>query len=211
MLPDGAVVQGISPPRLDLLLSESYELLHRAYIGITNNEQKITETFDGLHRTLRGSGDFFERNESKLNTMVDNLTGLSGDAKETLAAARQRYIDGPQVTRILNDVERTTGALGQNLPPLLNDSREMVASGKKLASTLASDEQLERYRSATRDIGDAASQAKRLAHDAQSLVAHVQQGKGTVGALVMDEALYDDLQEMLRDLKHNPWKFFWRQ
>jgi phospholipid/cholesterol/gamma-HCH transport system substrate-binding protein len=27
----------------------------------------------------------------------------------------------------------------------------------------------------------------------------------------MDEALYDDLQEMLRDLKHNPWKFFWKQ
>jgi phospholipid/cholesterol/gamma-HCH transport system substrate-binding protein len=32
-----------------------------------------------------------------------------------------------------------------------------------------------------------------------------------VGALVMDEALYDDLQELLRDLKNNPWKFFWRQ
>jgi phospholipid/cholesterol/gamma-HCH transport system substrate-binding protein len=43
------------------------------------------------------------------------------------------------------------------------------------------------------------------------LVERVKSGKGTVGALVMDEALYDDLQEMLRDLKHNPWKFFWKQ
>ena len=58
MLADGAVVQGISPPRLNLLLSESYELLHRAYLGITNNEQKLQETFDGLHRTLKASGDF---------------------------------------------------------------------------------------------------------------------------------------------------------
>ena len=40
------MVHGISPPRLDLLLSESYELLHRAYQGITNNEKKITETFE---------------------------------------------------------------------------------------------------------------------------------------------------------------------
>ena len=46
---------------------------------------------------------------------------------------------------------------------------------------------------------------------AQALVERVKSGKGTVGALVMDEALYDDLQEMLRDLKHNPWKFFWKQ
>ena len=34
---------------------------------------------------------------------------------------------------------------------------------------------------------------------------------GSVGALVMDEAIYDDLQEMVRDLKHNPWKFLWRE
>ena len=25
------------------------------------------------------------------------------------------------------------------------------------------------------------------------------------------EQLYDDLQEMVRDVKHNPWKFFWRE
>jgi phospholipid/cholesterol/gamma-HCH transport system substrate-binding protein len=29
--------------------------------------------------------------------------------------------------------------------------------------------------------------------------------------VVMDEQLYDDLQELVRDLKHNPWKFFWRE
>ena len=39
----------------------------------------------------------------------------------------------------------------------------------------------------------------------------VKQGRGTAGALVMDEALYDDLQELARDLKHNPWKFLWRE
>ena len=61
MLEDGATVHGISPPRLDLLLSESYELLHRAYDGITKNEKQIGETFDGLHDTLKGTGDFFKK------------------------------------------------------------------------------------------------------------------------------------------------------
>jgi phospholipid/cholesterol/gamma-HCH transport system substrate-binding protein len=27
----------------------------------------------------------------------------------------------------------------------------------------------------------------------------------------MDEAVYDDVQEMVRDLKHNPWKFLWKE
>ncbi len=211
MLSDGAVVQGISPPRLDLLLSESYELLHRAYLGITNNEQQIQETFDGLRRTLKASGDFLERNQPKLDATIDNVAGLSKDAKETLAAARERYVDGAQVTRIMNDVERTTTSVGRHVDPLLSDSRELLASGKKLVGALASDDQLEHYRALTRDASDAAAQAKHLAGDAQAIVSHVQHGKGTLGALVMDEAVYDDLQEMLRDLKHNPWKFFWRQ
>jgi len=70
LLGDGATVTGISPPRLDLLLSESYELLHKAYLGITNNEQKISETFDGLHRTLHASGEFFEHNQGKLDHII---------------------------------------------------------------------------------------------------------------------------------------------
>jgi phospholipid/cholesterol/gamma-HCH transport system substrate-binding protein len=76
---------------------------------------------------------------------------------------------------------------------------------------LASQEQLERYKKLTKDATEAAALAKMTASEAQRLMAHVGRGEGTVGALVMDEALYDDLQEMLRDLKHNPWKFFWRQ
>ena len=46
---------------------------------------------------------------------------------------------------------------------------------------------------------------------AEEIVTHIRQGRGTVGAMLMDEEIYDDVQEMLRDLKHNPWKLFWRE
>ena len=36
-------------------------------------------------------------------------------------------------------------------------------------------------------------------------------GEGTLGALVMDRALYDDLREMLLDLKRRPWKVIWKE
>jgi phospholipid/cholesterol/gamma-HCH transport system substrate-binding protein len=208
---DGAVVQGVNPPRLDLLLSESYELLHRAYVGITKNEDKISDTFDGLHKTLKGTGDFFEKNDKKLDNVVSNVEKLSAEANETVRAARERYVDGPQVTRIMNNVERTTTKLDQNLGPMLTDGREVLSRTRKLTDTLASDAQLKRYERITQNVSETTERAKLAAADAQALISHVKRGKGTVGALVMDEALYDDLQEMLRDLKHNPWKFFWRQ
>ena len=211
LLSDEATVTGISPPRLDLLLSESYELLHKAYLGITNNEQQISETFDGLHRTLQATGQFFEHNRGKLDHIVENVDSLSGTASETLKAARERYIDSPQIARIFNNVERTTTTLNQHLEPILTDGRATLADTKKLTHALASDEQVQRYQRITSNLSDVSGQAKAIAGDAQALVERVKSGKGTVGALLMDEALYDDLQEMLRDLKHNPWKFFWKQ
>jgi phospholipid/cholesterol/gamma-HCH transport system substrate-binding protein len=210
-LPDGATVQGISPPRLDLLLSEGYELLHRAYMGVANNEQKIAETFDGLHRTLRASGNFFEKNSDKLDRIVDNVDKLTADASDTVKAARTRYIDGPQVTRIFNDVERSSKVLADNLPPIVEDGRQVLSDTKKITRKIATDEQLARLDGMTRDLADASRGAKALTQDAEGLMKHVKQGKGTVGALMMDEALYDDLQELVRDLKHNPWKFFWKE
>jgi len=209
-LADGAVVQGISPPRLDLLLSESYELLHRAYLGITNNDEKIAETFDGLHKTLKHSGELLDQNAPKIGRIVDNVETLSGDATGTLKAARERYVDGPQVTRIMNDVERTTSVMGKNIEPLVTDGRAVLGDAKRLTSALASEQQIQRYQAMTSDAAAAAKSAKDLGHEAQGLVQHIKDGRGTVGALVMDEAVYDDLQEMLRDLKHNPWKFFWK-
>jgi phospholipid/cholesterol/gamma-HCH transport system substrate-binding protein len=209
-LADGAVVQGISPPRLDLLLSESYELLHRAYLGITNNDEKIAETFDGLHKTLKASGEILDKNAPKIDQIVDNVEALSGEANETLKSARERYVDGPQVTRIMNDVERTTSVMGKNIEPLVSDGRAVLGDAKRLTAALASEKQIQQYQAITNDAAEAAHSAKALAHDAQGLMQHVKDGRGTVGALVMDEAVYDDLQEMLRDLKHNPWKFFWK-
>ena len=210
-LQDGAVVQGISPPRLDLLLSESYELLHRAYQGITKNEKKIGETFDGLHATLKGTGTFFNNNQKKLDNIVTNVETITVETNDTVKAARARYVENPQVNRIFNNVERSTATLNKNLDPLMKDGRKTLTDARKLTSALASDKQLKRYDKITSDVSATTGRARLAAADAQALVAHVKRGKGTVGALMMDEAIYDDLQEMLRDLKHNPWKFFWRE
>jgi phospholipid/cholesterol/gamma-HCH transport system substrate-binding protein len=210
-LKDGATVRGISPPRLDLLLSESYEILHKAYLGVTNNEQMLRETFEGLHYTLKGTGDFFHKNSAKLDTIVTNLEQLSTNANQTMTAVRERYVDSPQVISILHNIEQTSTVLNNNVSPLINDTRRVLADVSKLSNALASEDQVKRYSQITQDLSQASAQAKVIAQDAQGLISHVKQGKGTVGALVMDEAVYDDIQEMLRDLKHNPWKFFWKE
>ena len=36
------------------------------------------------------------------------------------------------------------------------------------------------------------------------------EGKGTIGRLLYDERLYDDLQGLTADLKEHPWKLLYR-
>lgn len=209
-LQDGARVQGVSPPRLDLLLAESYELLHRAYVGITNNDAKIAAMFDDLSQTLRGTSRFFVHNQDKLDNIVGNLEALTLDARETVKLARQQYVDNPRIDRILRNVERSTSELDQNLGPLLSDGRSVLVDTKRLSQALASEEQLRRYAELTANLVETSADAKRAADDARLLTERLRRGEGTVGALMTDEAVYDDLQELLRDLKRNPWKLFWK-
>lgn len=210
-LADGAVVRGISPPRLDLLLSETYELLHRTYLGITNHEDKLRETFDGLHQTLTGTGRFFQHNATKLDAIADNLEALTQEANETLRAARQQYVDNPRVERILGRIEATTVALERDVPPLLSDARTLTQKLDRTAAVLGSEAQLQRYEQITRNTEELTDEAQRALRDARRLIDDVRSGKGTVGMLLRDEAMYDDIQELLRDLKQHPWKMFWRE
>ena len=45
----------------------------------------------------------------------------------------------------------------------------------------------------------------------QSLVSDLRGGKGTAGSLLVRDDVYSDLREMIRDLKRNPWKLFWKE
>jgi len=59
--------------------------------------------------------------------------------------------------------------------------------------------------------GTAATRASALLDGATAVVSDLRAGKGTAGALLSRDELYSDLRELLRDLKRNPWKFFWKE
>lgn len=49
-----------------------------------------------------------------------------------------------------------------------------------------------------------------LVDDLGEMVEGVKKGRGTVGAFLMSRDLYDDIREMVLDLKRNPWKVLWK-
>ena len=211
VLVENAVVRGLDPPRLDMLLAEGYELLHSTVAALRDNREQIGEAFDGLRRTLKGTGEFFEKNNGRLDRIAANVEQITVDTDDTIKGAKSKFVDNPQVTRILTNVDSVSAAAARDAPPILADAKETMANAKRVSATVGGEAEQAKIKQAIADVSEVASRAKSATGDAQAIVAQIKRGKGTVGAVVMDEQLYDDIQELVRDLKHNPWKILWKQ
>jgi phospholipid/cholesterol/gamma-HCH transport system substrate-binding protein len=210
-LRDGAVVRGLDPPRLDRLIAESYDLLHAAVTTLNDHRPQIKDTLDGLAKTLKGTGDFFHRNKDKIDNIAGNVEQMTHEGVATIQAAREKYVENPALDRIIHNLDQLSAASARDVPVLLRDGRATLTGTKKLVDVLSSDAELERIKTMLADLSATTRSARLATADAQAIASHIRRGRGSVGALVMDEQLFDDLQEMARDLKHNPWKFFWKE
>lgn len=211
VLEEGSVVRGLDPPRLDRLIAESYDLLHTTVSALRDNRPLIGDIAHGLAKTLKGTGTFMDRNQERLDRVAANVEALSEEGLLTMQDARAKYIHNPSIDRIMANVEHLSAVSARDVPVLLSEGRQTLGSTRRVIDTLGSEAELKRIRGILGDVEATARTAKAAIGDAQVIAAHIRRGRGSVGALVMDEQLFDDLQELARDLKHNPWKFFWKE
>ena len=211
VLAEGAIVKGIDPPRLDLFLAKAFELLDTTVTGIKNNRELISDIAVNTAGLLRGLNGTLTENRERINRIVANIEALTAESNTLVHDAKRNYVDNPKIARTIDNIDRITGEVQRDSGPMLKDAREALANLNRVSATVGDPEEQAKIKKTLQDVAELASRANGAAADAQAIVAHIKKGDGTVGALVMDEAVYDDVQEMVRDLKHNPWKFLWRE
>jgi phospholipid/cholesterol/gamma-HCH transport system substrate-binding protein len=210
-LAEGAIVKGIDPPRLDLFLAKAYELLDTTLGALRNNRDALGDIIANTAGLLRGLNVIVTGNRERIDRIMANVEETTVETKSLAHDARVNYVDSPKLLRTVDNIDKLTAQIQEDAGPMLKDAREALANVNRLSGTVGDAKQQERIRKALGDLAQLAERANATAADAQAIVSHIKTGKGTVGALVMDEAIYDDMQEMVRDLKHNPWKFLWRE
>jgi phospholipid/cholesterol/gamma-HCH transport system substrate-binding protein len=211
ILPEGTIVKGIDPPRLDLFLAKAYELLDTTMNGIRNNRELISDIATNTAGLLKGLNTTLTDNRERINRTMANLESLTAEANTLTVHARTQYVDNPKIVRTIDNIDRLSTDIQKDSGPLLKDARESLANLNRASKVVGGEEEQVKLKKTIEDVAQLAARANATAADAQSIVQHIKKGNGTVGALVMDEAIYDDVQEMVRDLKHNPWKFLWRE
>ena len=57
---------------------------------------------------------------------------------------------------------------------------------------------------------DWVDEAQKTVKDFQELISNLKDGEGTVGKLLFDDRLYQELEALVTDLRQHPWKLFWK-
>lgn len=209
MAPD-SIRQGKDPPRLDLFLAQASDLMNMAHKALTKEDGPIQDIAKHGASLLKGIDLLVIENRETITRITKNTEKLSLTAVELVQATKDK-VDGPQVKRILQNVDVLTASLAKDTGPLLKKTQDTLSHLDEIAQDTLGPEQRASIKKTLKEVEGIALSANKTAGDVQAIVSHVKAGKGSVGALVMDEEIYDDLQEMLRDIKHNPWKLFWRE
>lgn len=211
LMQPGATVKGIDPPRIDLFLAKAYELLDTTVNGIKNNRELIGSIATNTAGLLKGLNVLVTENKDRIDRIVANVDEMTAEAKQLTHDARVNYVDNPKLIHTVDNIDALTTKIREDSEPMLKDAREALANLNRVSATVGDPAQQERIRKLLSDLAQLAERANATVADTQVIVSHIKKGEGTVGALVMDEEIYDDVQEMVRDLKHNPWKFLWRE
>jgi phospholipid/cholesterol/gamma-HCH transport system substrate-binding protein len=192
--------------------------LHSTVLAVRENREELGETFAALRTTLKATSTLLNGNQERFDRILANVetatvegNTLIKEGSTLVKNVNEKYVDSPRTERILDNVDAVAANVARETPPLLADARVTAENARRFSDSVANEEQAAKIKKVVDDTSTLLTKANATASDAQFMVGQMRKGRGSVGALLMDEQLFDDLQEMVRDLKHNPWKFFWRE
>jgi phospholipid/cholesterol/gamma-HCH transport system substrate-binding protein len=176
-------------------------------LKVTGAPYTTHDVIEGVYEP--GLGDLM----GQLGTSVDAMAQLSEQLRDIAMSLRK----GGRLENTMRNFDETSEqlriAVVQNRV-LLNETLANFAATSRTAKALTSDRE-EELKKALSNFSSAAERVDRLAARLDSLSAGVQAGQGTLGRLVQDEKLYDEMRssiasmkELIDDVKNHPKKYF---
>jgi phospholipid/cholesterol/gamma-HCH transport system substrate-binding protein len=172
----------------------------RSVRGVLVSGSSMVRTLDGI----------LKENQQEIGRLLRNVDKLTLEAQGLLASVHHGVGDSRSIERTLANVEALSGSIRRDIDPLLEKTKKALDGVTDLTGMVGPAEK-KKLVAALDGLNEIESKVSGIASDAQAMVKDVRRGKGTAGALLVEPQIYDDLKELVRDLKRNPWKFFWKE
>jgi ABC-type transporter Mla subunit MlaD len=149
-------------------------------------------------------------NRKQIGELVVEAGGVAREARVTLGKVNAGLGDGRPVAQLLTSADGALRAAQQAVTQLTPPAAALLTDAARVTG-LVTDQRVDRALAVADKAAAAAGQAGGLIDNVSGLVTDLRAGKGTAGALLARDELYSDLRELIRDLKRNPWKLFWKE
>lgn len=217
------ILRGIDPPRLDLLVSRAQKLLIVLTDLLEDPEIPVKEFLANVSQLVKTVNEILTGNRKQIDETLAGLNTSVSEAATLLRSLNLVVEDGQDVKLIVSDLgatvrnaRRATAELSPLIAearPLLADTREAVKNVRALSDDVSqlvkSNEQ--KINNTINNVEKSSERLVTISDDAQVIVNRVKAGEGTVGALLQEREVYDDLKEVLRQIKRKPWKIIWKE
>ena len=208
-LGEDVVVAGVDPPRTDLIVARLYVVLDQLSKVLTEDRDFISNLLKNGASAVGEVDKLLRENNEEMGALIQSASKLSESAAVTLDKVNQG-LEPPVVARTVKHADQLLVTANDTLAQLSPQMRAFLADALRVTGILTK-ERIDRLLKVADGAVSTTGKAGKLIDNVDGMVSDLRRGKGTAGALLVREEVYADLREMIRDLKRNPWKFFWKE
>jgi phospholipid/cholesterol/gamma-HCH transport system substrate-binding protein len=195
-------LRGVDAPRLDVVSAQLASFLGAFTQVLQDDPQAFSDLVRGLSEISSSGAAVLRENRSEVRTVFTELAGAAQDLRLIADLLRKALAPGGKGSQLLDDGAELVRGLKQTAPGLSKDAAKALAGlaavtqyltpvdGKRLQAMLAR-------------LAEVSARADRI-------LARLEAGEGTLGALHKDRQVYDDLRALLEDIRKHPWKLLWK-
>jgi phospholipid/cholesterol/gamma-HCH transport system substrate-binding protein len=225
---------GTDPPRLEQLLSAGYDIVIEAReVFARLNERgegegiRIGDAINNFADATEEIHDRIVENREEIDNIMANVDSVVAEIEEnketipsilqnvesatsefdSLGRSLNRGIgDGGDIRDIIDNVEEVTEVAAREAEPVLVSIRSAADSADRILSDNEPQiaNTIDNVEAISIDLNGASA-------DVRTIVHRVEQGEGSIGRLLRDEEIFEDMREFVRELKRRPWRIIWKE
>ncbi len=215
----GDVLRGVDPPRMEIILEQGTELLETVLEMLREDHEEVGELVVNAARFFEAAGGAMYDNRETVDSALQGLDTTANEAGQFLTLMNQT-MDDDRLDRIFGDVESTSRSarsisqrIDGELGPLLDDVSETASTARNVSDSaeriLVDNEG--RIIASVENVERSTENLEAISEDGVEVMGKVRDGEGTAGALMVDRELYEDLKDITRTIKQQPWRILWKE
>lgn len=190
------------PIRIDDLINNIADAAGELHERVATNRDHIDSIIRGVDETVSE----IATNKETIPNILHNVESATGEFDQLGRSLNRGVGDGGDIRRIVDNVEEITVVARREVEPTLTSIRGAAESAERILNE--NEDQ----------IGSTIDNAERISvdlasasADVRTVVHRIEQGEGSIGRLLRDEEIFEDMREFVRELKRRPWRIIWKE